>query len=174
MCDRKDHYLRFVRQQFPWITFHPRLCSASFISTPRGSHLGVENSSRDWNTRPPYLRPEKSVCRSGSNRQQTGSKSGKEYVKAVYCHPDYLTYMQSFRSVHSLSHVWLFVTPCTAALQASLPITNSWSLPKLMSVELVMLSNHLILCHPLLLLPSIFPSNWLSNESVLCIRWPEC
>ena len=106
--------------------------------------------------------------------QWTCSKVGKEYVKAVYFHPAYLTYMQSFRSVHSLSHVWLFVTPCTAALQASLPITNSWSLPKLMSVELVMLSNHLILCHPLLLLPSIFPSNWLSNESVLCIRWPEC
>ena len=61
-------------------------------------------------------------------------------------------------SVQLLSHVRLFATPWTAALQASLSITNSQSLPKLMSIELVMPSNHLILCHPLLLLPSIFPS----------------
>ena len=66
------------------------------------------------------------------------------------------------------------VTPCTAARQASLSITNSWSLLKLMSIESVMPSNHLILCHPLLLLPSIFPSiRVFSNESVLCIRWPK-
>ena len=75
----------------------------------------------------------------------------------------------------SLSCVQLFATPWTAACQASLSITNSWSLLKLMSIELVMPSNHLILCHPLLLLPSIFPSNRVfSNESVLCIRWPKC
>ena len=73
-----------------------------------------------------------------------------------------------------LSHVRLFVTPWTAACQASLSITNSWSLPKLMFIESVMPSNHLILCHPHLLPPSIFPSNRvLSNESVLCIRWPK-
>ena len=78
-------------------------------------------------------------------------------------------------SVQSLSCVQLFATPWTAACQASLSITNSWSLLKLMSIELVMPSNHLILCHPLLLLPSIFPSNRVfSNESVLCIRWPKC
>ena len=72
------------------------------------------------------------------------------------------------------SHVWLFVTPWTAACQASLSITNSQSLLKLMSIESVMPSNHLILCHPLLLLPSIFPSiRVFSNESVLHIRWPE-
>ena len=72
------------------------------------------------------------------------------------------------------SHVWLFVTPWTAACQASLSITNSWSPPKLMSIESVMSSNHLILCHPLLLLPSIFPSiRVFSNESALCIRWPK-
>ena len=111
MCDRKDHYLRFVRQPLLWNAFHPRLCSVSFKGTPKGSHLGVENSSRDWNTRPPYLRPEKSVCRSRSNRKQTGSKSGKEYIKAVYYHPVYLTCMQSFHSVHLLSHVRLFATP---------------------------------------------------------------
>ena len=77
-------------------------------------------------------------------------------------------------SAHSLSHVWLFATPWTAAHQASLSITNSRSLPKLMSIESVMPSNHLILCHPLLLLPSIFPSiRVFSNESALHIRWPK-
>ena len=66
------------------------------------------------------------------------------------------------------------MTPWTAAHQASLPITNSRSLLKLMSIQLVMPSNHLILCHPLLLLPSIFPSiRVFLNKSVLCIRWPK-
>ena len=77
-----------------------------------------------------------------------------------------------FSSVQLL--VWLFATPWTAARQASLSITSSQSLLKLMSIESVMSSNHLILCHPLLLLPSIFPSIRLfSKESVLCIRWPK-
>ena len=76
--------------------------------------------------------------------------------------------------VDSLSHVWLFVTPRTAARQASLSITKSRSLLKLVSVESVMPSNHLILCRPLLLLPSIFPSiRVFSSESVLHIRWPK-
>ena len=80
----------------------------------------------------------------------------------------------SFSSVQSLSHVQLLATPWITARQASLSITNSRSLLKLMSIDLVMLSNHLILCHPLLLPPSIFPSiRVFSNESVLCIRWPE-
>ena len=79
-----------------------------------------------------------------------------------------------FSSVQSLSHVRLFVTPWTAAWQASLSITNSQSLLKLMSIESVMPSNHLILCCPLLLPPSIFPSiRVFSNESVLHIRWPK-
>ena len=79
-----------------------------------------------------------------------------------------------FSSVQSLSHVLLFVTPWTAARQASLSITNSWSPPKPMSIESVMPSSHLILCHPLLLLPSIFPSiRVFSNESALRIRWPK-
>ena len=79
-----------------------------------------------------------------------------------------------FSSVHSLSHVQLFVTPQTAAHQASLSITNSQSLLRLMSIELVMPSSHLILCHPLLLMPSIFPSiRVFSYESLLCIRWPK-
>ena len=80
-----------------------------------------------------------------------------------------------FSSVQSLSRVRLFATPWTATHQASLSVTNSRSLPKLMSIELVMPSNHLILYHPLLLLPSIFPSIWVfSNESALHIRWPKC
>ena len=82
--------------------------------------------------------------------------------------------LRECQSVQSLSRVQLFSTPWTAARQASLSITNSQSLIKLMSVELVMPSNHFILCCPLLLLPSIFPSTRVfSNESVLCIRWPK-
>ena len=77
-------------------------------------------------------------------------------------------------SVQSLNHVWFFVTPLTTAFQVSLSITNSQSLFKLMSIESVMPSNHLILCYPLLLSPSIFPSiRVFSNKSVLCIRWPK-
>ena len=76
--------------------------------------------------------------------------------------------------MQSLSCVRLFETLWTAALQASLSITDSQSLPKLMSIELVIPYNHLILCHPLLLLPSIFPSiRVFSNKSVLRIRWPK-
>ena len=79
-----------------------------------------------------------------------------------------------FSSVQSLSCVQIFATPGTAARQASLSITNSQSLLKLMSIESVMPSNHLILCHPLLLLPSISPRiRVFSNESVLHIRWPK-
>ena len=79
-----------------------------------------------------------------------------------------------FDSVQSLSRVQLFVTPWTAACQASLSITNSQSPPKPMSIESVMPSNHLILCCPLLLPSSIFPSiRVFSNESFLCIRWPK-
>ena len=80
----------------------------------------------------------------------------------------------SSQSVQSLSRVRLFATPWIAACQASLSITNSQSLLKLMSIESVMPSNHLILCHPLLLPPSIFPNiRVFSNESVLHIRWPK-
>ena len=99
----------------------------------------------------------------------------------------YLLYFQNIQYKHnegypkqhsvqfsSLSRVWLFVTPWIAAHQASLSITNSWSLHKLMSIELVMPSSHLILCRPLLLLPSIFPSlRVYSSESALRIRWPR-
>ena len=79
-----------------------------------------------------------------------------------------------FCSVQSLSRVWLFATPWTTARQASLSITNSRSLPKLMSIESVTQFNHLILCRPLLFLPSIFPNiRVFSNEPALCIRWAK-
>ena len=79
-----------------------------------------------------------------------------------------------FCSVQSLCHVWLFATPWFAAHQASLSITNSWSLLRLLSIESMMPFNYLILCHPLLFLPSIFPSiRVFSNESVFRIRWPK-
>ena len=79
-----------------------------------------------------------------------------------------------YSSIQSLSHVRLFVTPWTAAHQAFLSITNSWSLLKLIPTESMMPSNHLILCHPFLLLPSSFPSiKVFSNESALRIRWPK-
>ena len=79
-----------------------------------------------------------------------------------------------FSSVQSLSHIQLFVTPWTAARQASLSITNSWSLLTLMSIKLMIPSNQIILCSPLLLLPSIFPSiRVFSSASVLHIRWPN-
>ena len=81
---------------------------------------------------------------------------------------------QRCREVQSLSRVWLFATPWTAACQASLSITNPWSLLKLMSIESVMISNHLNLCRPLLFPPSIFPSiRVFSNETALRIRWPK-
>ena len=90
----------------------------------------------------------------------------------------FLPLIFSFLIVHvvslQLSHARMFVTPWTAARQVSLSITNSQSLLKLMSIESVMPSNHLILCHPLLLLPSIFPSiRVFSHETILHIRWPK-
>ena len=87
----------------------------------------------------------------------------------------FLSLMHRIHPVSSvISCVWLFATPWTAARQAFLSITNSWSFLKLMSIELVMPSNHLILCRPLILLPSIFPSTRVfSSESVLHIRWPK-
>ena len=98
------------------------------------------------------------------------------FVWFCFCH--FLVFWQVSEtletSVQSLSHVQLFATPWTGAHQAFLSITNSRSLLKLMSIESVMPSNHLILCRPLLLLPSIFPSIRLfSSESVLLIRWPK-
>ena len=98
----------------------------------------------------------------------------KEVFNALFCETNLKSLVDQFSSVQSLSRVQLSATPRTAARQASLTITNSRSLLKLMSIELVMPSNHLILCHPLLLLSSVFPSiRVFSSESVLHIRWPK-
>ena len=95
-------------------------------------------------------------------------------MQCVYTHTHTYIYTHQFSSVQSLSHVWLFATPWTTAFQTSLSITNFRSPPKLMSIDLVIPPNHLILCHLLILLPSIFPSiRVFSNESVLRIRWPK-
>ena len=94
----------------------------------------------------------------------------------ISCHLTKVRYstFHQFNSVQSLSSVWLLATPWTAAHQASLSITNSRSLLKLMSIELVMPSNHLILCRPLFLPPSIFSIiRVFSNESALYIKWPK-
>ena len=94
----------------------------------------------------------------------------------IYCinNINYNNFVLHFSSVQSFSRVRLFVTPWTAACQVSLSITNSQSIPKPMSIELVMPSNHLILCRRLLLMPLVFPSiRVFSSESVLCIRWPK-
>ena len=96
-------------------------------------------------------------------------------IQVIVRQPDryYYLYVYQLSSVHSLSHVELFATPWTAAHQASLFITTSWSLLKLMPIKLVIPSNHLILCHPLLLPPSIFPSIRVFPTSLLHIRWPK-
>ena len=95
-------------------------------------------------------------------------KGGRRKKEGAYTH------IYPFTSVQLLSHVQLFATPWTAARKASLSITNSRSPPKPMSIKSVMPSNHLILCRPLLLLPSVFPSiRVFSNESVLHIRWSK-
>jgi len=101
----------------------------------------------------------------------TLNKSVSAIFPAAFAH---FVSIGQFSSVQSLSHIWLFVTPWTAAHQASLSITNSWSLLKLMSIKSEMPSNHLILCRPLLLLLSIFPSIMVFyNKLVLRIRWPK-
>ena len=113
-----------------------------------------------------------SVDMSLSKLQET-VKDREAWHAAVHRVTKSQTWLQ-FRSVQSVNHVWHFVTPWTAARQASLSITNSQSLLTFMSIESVMPCTHLILCHPLLLLPSIFPSiRVFSNESVLHIRRPK-
>ena len=96
------------------------------------------------------------------------------WIQHDLCAWSFSMVIRQFNSVQSLSRVWLFVTPWITARQPSLSITNSRSSLKLVSIESVMPSSHLILCHPLLLLPSIPPSiRVLSNESILHMRWPK-
>ena len=104
----------------------------------------------------------------------TDKKLDKQHVVHIF-DPLYLQVLHTFSSIQLLSHVQLFANPWTAAHQASLSITNSQNLLRLMSIKSVIQPNHLILCRPLLLPPSIFPSfKVFSNESVLCIRQPKC
>ena len=110
----------------------------------------------------------------GSSAHWTLQARILEWGAIFYSSKTLCMYQKMFRSAQSLSRVQLFAIPWTRAHQASLSITNSQSLPKLMSIESVMPSNHFILYHPLLLWPSIFPSiRVFSNESVLRIRWPK-
>ena len=95
-------------------------------------------------------------------------------LDSLFCYIELFIFLVQFSSVQLLSCVQLFATTWTTARQASLFIANSWSLLKLMSIESVLPSNHLILCLPLLLLPSVFPSiRVFCSESVLHIRWPK-
>ena len=120
----------------------------------------------------PCLSPEGTHGHSLATRKSHPSLEFKPVFKTASGYMIRWTSERRISSVQLLSCVWLFATPWTTARQASLSITNSRSLFKLMSIELVLPSNHLILCHLLLLLPSIFPSiRVFSNESVLCISW---
>ena len=102
------------------------------------------------------------------------SSKNEKKLKELYSKQTPINTLLQFSSAQLLSRVQFFATPGTTARQASLSVTNSWILLKFTSIELVMPSNHLILCHPLLLPPSIFPSiKVFSNESVLHIRWPK-
>ena len=131
------------------------MLSSSKASTTQTLIERVQSRSLQW--------PEK-------NHPDSRSGGGKNRSPWVH----FISSFQ-FSSVQLLSCVRLFATLWTAARQAFLSITNPWSLPKLMSIESVMPSNHLILCRPLFLLPSIFPSiRVFSNESALHIRWPNC
>ena len=130
---------------------------------PSSKSLQTINAGEDVEKREPSCIVGRNVNRYSQHGRQYGDSSKKQGVKPP-----------SVQSVQSLSCVHLFATPWTAARQAFLSINNSRSLPKLMCIESVMPSSHLILCHPLLLLPSIFPNiRVFSNESALCIRWPK-
>ena len=124
---------------------------------------------RPCTSAPGHMRPW--LCFDHDLRKKSTSRS----LKPLCCWLSLLEQpILQFSSVQSLSRVQLFATPWIAARQASLSITNSWSLLKLMSIESVMPSSHLILCRPLLLLPSIFPSiRVFSSKSTLRMRWPK-
>ena len=131
----------------------PKYCSFSFSICPFNEYSGLISFRIDWFD---VLAIQGPLSRSPRTRTPQNPVFPNKFV------------------VQSLSHVWLFVTPWTTAHQTSLSFTISQSLLKLISIEPVMASDHLILCHPLFLLPSIFPSiRVFSNESTLPIRWPK-
>ena len=141
--------------------------SPAWIAPKRGQRSG----EREWEVRtegarlwdPGQHSQARNRCRQKPGPGYSQSETHRENREGLF-----------FLVVQSLSHVWLFVTLWTVAHQASLPLTISQSLSKFLFIESLMPSNHLIFCHPLLLLPSIFPSiRVFSNELALCIRWPN-
>ena len=141
----------------------PKYWSFSFSISPSSEYSGLISFWMDWLDLLAVQGTLKSLLQHHSSKAST--------LRCLAFFIVQLSHPYMFSSVQSLHRVLLFVTPWTAACQASLSITNSQSLPKLMSIVSVMPSNHLILCHPLLLLPSIFPNiRVFSNESVLHIR----
>ena len=147
----------------------PKYWSFSFSFSPSNEYSGLISFRVDWFDLLAVQGTLKSLLQHHSSEAWVLWCSAFFMVQLSY---PYMTTGKTVSSVQSLSHVWLFVTPWTAACQAFLSITNSWSLLKLMSIDLVMPSNHLILCHPLHLPSSIFPSiRVFLDESVLHIRW---
>ena len=150
-CLCRDQHVLAFKEQMPCLFLHHPEMSWLFIMEKRAIHAHYVSSHPHQ-----FTSPLASV--------------GFIFILKGFC--EHLH--SQFSSVQSLSCVWLFATPWTAACQASLSITNPWSLLRLMSIKSVMPSNHLILCRPLLLPPSIFPSiRVFSNESVLHIRCPK-
>ena len=147
-----------------------------WITANCGKFLREMGTPDHWHASWEICMPVKKQQLEKDMEQLTGSKLGKDYVKVVYCQLCLFNLYASsvqFSTVQSFSRTWLFATPWTAAPQASLSITNSWNLLKLMSIESVMPSSHLILSSPLFL-PSILPSiRVFSKELVLRIRWPK-
>ena len=142
--------------------------------------MGLQRVRHDWATNTPKIRSPLIISKSTGYLNLLLANLFKNFTQAPYM--TLLFFLASLMSIALIavafvqppSHVQLFVSPWTTAHQASLSITNSWSLPKFMSIALVMPSSHRILCCPLLLLPSIFPSiTDFSNELAVHIRWPK-
>ena len=132
----------------------------------------VKSLSRVWLFTTPWTAAYQAPPSMGFSRQEYWSRV--PLPSSIWWIYVYNKNVSNYVVVQSLSHVWIFATPWTAACQASLSFTISLSLLKLISTESMMPSNHLILCHPLLLLPSIFPSiRVFSHESALHIKWPK-
>ena len=149
----------------------PKYWSFSFSISHSNEYSGLSSFRMDWLDLLAVQGTVKSLLLYHTSKASILWRSA--FIMVQLSHP-YMTTGKTISSAQSLSHVQLFVTPWTAAHQASLSITNSRSLFKLTSIELVMPSNCLILCHPFSLPLSIFPTIWVfSNESVLCIRWPK-
>ena len=154
----------FTRDEIPWVS--EKSLEAYLYISRKAINILLQFPTSLWVSE--FL-----VCLFSKHPEQ-GQKSSKLKMKFVCVQSSVTPVECLLRSVQSLSRVRLFATPWTAACQASLSVTNSQSLFTLMPIESVMPSNHLILCCPLLLLLSIFPSiKVFSKESVLCIRWPK-